>query len=35
VGEVYYYGIRAENSCGMGTLGFGTNGVERTGPACN
>jgi hypothetical protein len=35
VGQALYYGIRAENACGMGTLGFGTNGVERAGPACN
>lgn len=35
IGEFFYYQIRAENSCGTGTMGFGTTGVERTGPACN
>jgi hypothetical protein len=35
VGQIFYYGVRAENACGLGTLGYSSAGVERTGPACN
>jgi hypothetical protein len=35
VGQIFYYGFRAENNCGQGTLGFSSAGVEVTGPACN
>ncbi|HEV8334917.1 MAG TPA: hypothetical protein VGR67_00685, partial [Candidatus Polarisedimenticolia bacterium] len=35
VGQTYYYVIRAENGCGSGTLGFRSDGVERTGLSCS
>ncbi|HKQ96571.1 MAG TPA: hypothetical protein VJV75_01720 [Candidatus Polarisedimenticolia bacterium] len=35
LGQFFYYQIRAENACGMGTMGYSSTGVERTGPACN
>jgi hypothetical protein len=33
-GQVFYYLIRAEASCGGGTLGYQTNGTERSGVSC-
>ena len=33
-GQVFYYLIRAEASCGGGTLGYQTNGTERGGVSC-
>jgi hypothetical protein len=33
-GQVFYYLVRAENSCGAGSLGNRSSGVERTGSNC-
>ncbi len=33
-GAGFYYLVRAVNRCGDGTLGFRSNGVERTGSSC-
>ncbi len=33
-GQGFYYLIRAVNVCGAGTLGFRSNGIERTGVSC-
>ncbi|HEX6853187.1 MAG TPA: hypothetical protein VF139_17460, partial [Candidatus Polarisedimenticolaceae bacterium] len=33
-GQVFYYLVRAQNSCGTGSLGFRSGGVERTGAGC-
>jgi hypothetical protein len=33
-GQVFYYLIRAEASCGGGTLGYARNGTERSGVSC-
>ncbi len=33
-GSAFFYLVRARNACGVGTLGFGTAGVERTGTSC-
>lgn len=32
--NAYFYLVRAKNSCGVGTLGARSNGVQRTGRAC-
>lgn len=32
--NAYFYLVRAKNSCGMGTLGARSNGVERVGRVC-
>jgi hypothetical protein len=34
VGAVFYYLVRAENACGLGTLGRQSNGTERSGISC-
>jgi hypothetical protein len=34
VGQAFFYLVRAENDCGDGTLGFRSDGVERTGVSC-
>ncbi len=33
-GECFFYLVRAENACGLGSLGLRSTGVERTGPDC-
>ena len=33
-GAAFYYLVRAENACGLGTLGRVSNGAERTGVSC-
>jgi len=33
-GEAYYYLIRAENECGVGSLGQESSGAERLAPSC-
>ena len=33
-GQAHFYLVRAENSCGSGTLGFRSDGTERTGVTC-
>ena len=32
--SVFFYLVRAQNSCGPGSLGTGTGGLPRSGPAC-
>jgi hypothetical protein len=33
-GKGFWYLVRGRNACGVGTLGFRRNGVERTVPSC-
>ncbi len=33
-GQVFHYLVRGGNPCGVGTLGYRSNGVERTGVVC-
>jgi hypothetical protein len=33
-GQVFHYLLRAEASCGSGTLGYQSNGTERSGVSC-
>ena len=33
-GDVFFYLVRATNSCGAGTLGLNSQGVERVGAGC-
>ena len=33
-GAAFFYLVRARNACGVGTLGFSSAGVERTGTSC-
>jgi len=32
--SVFWYLVRARNSCGFGTYGFQSDGTERATPAC-
>jgi hypothetical protein len=34
LGEAFYYLVRGENACGVGTYGFASGGAERTNMAC-
>ena len=33
-GQAFYYLVRAVNTCGEGSLGYGSDGAERTGANC-